>query len=742
MIDGFLNQKNLQKSSNAVSEPILSARNDATNNRKEAPASNQKQFSKHFEEQPEAQAANQKQSAEKDQKASNSNPMSQLAESGIKSLKAENQELEGGKKEGKDSEVVTLLGGFDVVAQAVPSLALLSGRLELMDKQELVDLVSGDNVIGKALSTDSLPMVLQTQAPIEFQLKELGFNNQQITKLAGAGFDLAATADMQSVLEELGVNPAKAVAELTQLKNTISQQGLTPYFEKMSAHSIKDSATSIKNQKTDEQLAAMQTQTPGKSPAQAFGQAPGQVSTPGSAKAPSTAQVPASPVEKQTSSKSAASMPAGQNANSVVGESRDRSDEPESASSQAQQMFSECSPPNESINTEIAVLPIAENQEFGLESLNKDSSSSSIKTDTNVLASNSLTSDFKNDPLANNIETPLALVGFDLPKQQNKDALDILSQNSIDQAVPILGAKQAHFLPQNFFLEQNLTQKELSKDSLNTLESESVDSGDLGPLLEEQPNSTLINNASAPVVSDSGKVKPDFSDLARLQFELQTASGKSAEENASLSTSFAVADQNIESVDKYSAQERQAGKELPNFIDFLRNSDTQATNIDAQGKENITAPIENQQLAARIDQVINERMNVLAQQGGGDVRLDLSDDKNGKLEVQLNISGKEVAVQFAAESEKVREFLRSELPSLKQHLQERDLQLTNANVQQQFSQDRQAWSGQNFSDNNNNMKEIKSIKSGNSRARHHLDPIGLFKVPTFGPNSQSISVLV
>ena len=113
-----------------------------------------------------------------------------------------------------------------------PVVALLTGKLDRLPDSSIPDLVSSNEFVTNALSEGELEGFMSKPMPIGNMLESLGMPPAVLAEAEQLGLDLAAIVSPNEILRALGLDPQRIFAELKQLKDNLSLDGLQGYMQR------------------------------------------------------------------------------------------------------------------------------------------------------------------------------------------------------------------------------------------------------------------------------------------------------------------------------------------------------------------------------------------------------------------------------------------------------------------------------------------------------------------------------
>ena len=113
-----------------------------------------------------------------------------------------------------------------------PAVALLTGRLEKVPAGDIPALVTGNKFIKDALSSGEIQGYLNAPAAAADLVKDLGLPPQVLQQVQALGIDVAQKMTPNDLLKALGIDAQQVMAELTQLKANLPLEGLSPYINR------------------------------------------------------------------------------------------------------------------------------------------------------------------------------------------------------------------------------------------------------------------------------------------------------------------------------------------------------------------------------------------------------------------------------------------------------------------------------------------------------------------------------
>lgn len=134
----------------------------------------------------------------------------------------------------------------EALLEQCPSLALLTGRLEFIDANEIPAIVTSDKFIQSALAADGTSNFMNSPQRLGDLMAELNLPsalNEMVDKL---GVDLAEEVTPRQLLTSLGIDPGIVNSELQMLKSNLQLDGLSSYMiraEKLQVHKAQHQIT-------------------------------------------------------------------------------------------------------------------------------------------------------------------------------------------------------------------------------------------------------------------------------------------------------------------------------------------------------------------------------------------------------------------------------------------------------------------------------------------------------------------
>ncbi len=136
-------------------------------------------------------------------------------------------------------QMVAAAGGAELFLQQNPSLALLSGRLELIEPAQIPALVAQNPLLQNIVGAPQSSVALETPMPLDQSLQILGLNPHAVQTQTNAPLtvqmssnDAEAPVRIGEVLQELGLDLPRLTQEGDLLKDNLSVDGLQPYMQR------------------------------------------------------------------------------------------------------------------------------------------------------------------------------------------------------------------------------------------------------------------------------------------------------------------------------------------------------------------------------------------------------------------------------------------------------------------------------------------------------------------------------
>lgn len=107
-----------------------------------------------------------------------------------------------------------------------PVVAFLTGHLERLDPSSIPVLVTGNEFLGEAMSAGDVGQFMNKTSTVGELLDALDLPDSFVSDLTKLGLDLEQSITPSDLFRALGVDPARAVAELKSLKANIETGGL------------------------------------------------------------------------------------------------------------------------------------------------------------------------------------------------------------------------------------------------------------------------------------------------------------------------------------------------------------------------------------------------------------------------------------------------------------------------------------------------------------------------------------
>lgn len=115
---------------------------------------------------------------------------------------------------------------------SAPVVALLTGKLDRLSPKSIPELVSGNDFVASALGEGELESFMAKPMPIGDLLESLGMPTEVLAEAANLGLDLAAIVSPNEILRALGLDPQRVFVELKQLKDNLTLDGLQSYMQR------------------------------------------------------------------------------------------------------------------------------------------------------------------------------------------------------------------------------------------------------------------------------------------------------------------------------------------------------------------------------------------------------------------------------------------------------------------------------------------------------------------------------
>lgn len=136
---------------------------------------------------------------------------------------------------------------------------------------------------------------------------------------------------------------------------------------------------------------------------------------------------------------------------------------------------------------------------------------------------------------------------------------------------------------------------------------------------------------------------------------------------------------------------------------------------DAPAKE----PVNETHFAEKAQEIF-DKAEMLVKDGGGAMKIDMSSDELGKLDLAVNVQGDKVDLRIIASSEKVKEILTQDIPRLREALSDQNLQLKNVEISQQ------SMGGWNFNNKSQERSFEQSMKQDSMPGTRRIDSMRAF----------------
>ena len=124
------------------------------------------------------------------------------------------------------------LGGREGLLQRVPALALLNGRVELLEPAGIPSLVTGNTFIKTALENMDAEAFMSQPLTIGDIFRALEMDDRTLAMAESLGIDLEGMTTPGEFLRSIGMDTQQIAAEFTLLRQNLRTGGLQPYMDR------------------------------------------------------------------------------------------------------------------------------------------------------------------------------------------------------------------------------------------------------------------------------------------------------------------------------------------------------------------------------------------------------------------------------------------------------------------------------------------------------------------------------
>ena len=142
-------------------------------------------------------------------------------------------------------------------------LAILSGDLQGLGPETLVDKLSKNKFLNDALAAEDIRSFLDEPVPVGSLLTSVGVSKAVQEQIVGGGVSLEATMTPRQLMASLGVDSERVATELTLMKESLPIDGLQPWLDRAAAINRMNLANSDSvDRYSQDSLSGQQTPTP------------------------------------------------------------------------------------------------------------------------------------------------------------------------------------------------------------------------------------------------------------------------------------------------------------------------------------------------------------------------------------------------------------------------------------------------------------------------------------------------
>lgn len=589
------------------------------------------------------------------------------------------------------------LGSSESLTKEVPALAIVTGHLENVEPTAIPKIVSTNEFMKGAFATSDIKGFLNQPQTIAGILNQLGLPEAEIDKLASHGINIATLVTPKELLGKLGFDVQRIGSELEILKDNISlPSGLASYIEraqklqgnngksteiaedlkgqKWQANREDNKIDAVSNQRTfgqaapTTQIADSGFQIPSQNMPQA--RATGDQATLAQAIANVEKPAESAPIEGQIKNIDAAAQTQNQQAqpvsqNVMMGMTANPLNQPVVPQGQIAQVIpgsNELNPTQAIENPELAV----ENIESAEEMVSLKSSGIEIskpKGNTILGEFNSKISSLDSET----IKLDQQVTATQTTPEQNVE--EMMSDWQPSKATQMASDKSTGLInKQDVQVDSAETPENKFDMRFSEFDYGNATSSKLKSTSSSQPST--IANALNPLAAQGLTAKAENVQQNHIERMAATATGVRFNPEAGQSQG---GNTRGDSSSQQNHSQNRGQVDFMNAAGITKVSNTKAA--EAEFAKHMKLDNHN----AVTNQVI-DRARMMVKEGGGEVLLDLGNEKLGKVELAMNVRHDRVDLKIIAANDQVREILSQDLGSLREALAIQDLNLSEVEV--------------------------------------------------------------
>ena len=116
--------------------------------------------------------------------------------------------------------------------KSAPIIAFLTGHLEQLDPSEIPQLVTDSPFLQNAMNTDDLSAFMQTPMNLQDLLDSLDLTQEDLRKMQSSGLDFNQTVSPADFFKNLGINPQRITIEIELLHKNLGIEGVAAYMQR------------------------------------------------------------------------------------------------------------------------------------------------------------------------------------------------------------------------------------------------------------------------------------------------------------------------------------------------------------------------------------------------------------------------------------------------------------------------------------------------------------------------------
>lgn len=144
-----------------------------------------------------------------------------------------------------------------------------------------------------------------------------------------------------------------------------------------------------------------------------------------------------------------------------------------------------------------------------------------------------------------------------------------------------------------------------------------------------------------------------------------------------------------------------------------------ASRIEQKPDVSAKEPMNESHFAEKAKEIF-DKAEMLVKDGGGSMKIDMSSEELGKLDLAVDVQGDKVDLRIIASSEKVKEILTQDIPKLREALNNQNLELKNVEISQQ------GMSGWSFNQQSSERSFERNMKQDASSGTRGIDSMRAF----------------